>query len=317
MKAVAPALDVFSQQQLYSGKLNKLKNATLSVSQAKTFDAVIAAAKSHSIIHIWTREGLGCSTILTHLAEALNAKLIGLPEFVDAQQGKHPYTLEDNFYALLESALEPGRTLIVDDFHAVKRVGENCYHNPRTKYYDAIANAMVKLVNDKGCQLIVGSNGRLPKPMARVAYVHGVAQLLPADYQHIVGSKGFSNDFDVDEVYRFAPRLNFYQLAQAAEHCTEKCSTSTEEFIEYLRSQQLTSNVELNEVDQVELKDLVGVQDLVESLESNVVFPLENDRLAQKYNLRPSEVCYCLDRREPGKRRLEKLWLTVFVESFS
>ncbi|HEY6988280.1 MAG TPA: ATP-binding protein, partial [Bryobacteraceae bacterium] len=60
----------------------------------------------------------------------------------------------------------------------------------------------------------------------------------------------------------------------------------TEAFIEYLRSQRLTSNVDLDEVQAVELAELVGVDDVIRSLEIHIAFPLENDRMAGEMNLR-------------------------------
>src|SRR5262249_5172327 len=58
-------------------------------------------------------------------------------------------------------------------------------------------------------------------------------------------------------------------------------------FIEYLRSRHLTSNVDLEEVQPVTLRDLRGVDDVVEALETHIVLPLENDDLASRLQLKP------------------------------
>ena len=50
---------------------------------------------------------------------------------------------------------------------------------------------------------------------------------------------------------------------------------TTDLFIEYLRSQRLASNVDLGEVQEVDLKDLKGVDDVLRSLEINIVLPLQ------------------------------------------
>src|SRR5207237_10223600 len=49
----------------------------------------------------------------------------------------------------------------------------------------------------------------------------------------------------------------------------------------------LSSNVDLGEVQRVDLRDLKGVDDVIESLEANIVVPLENDRLATDLGLKP------------------------------
>jgi ATP-dependent 26S proteasome regulatory subunit len=60
----------------------------------------------------------------------------------------------------------------------------------------------------------------------------------------------------------------------------------TDRFIEYLRSQRLSSNVDLSEVAAVELSALEGVDDVVRSLETYVALPLENDSLSETLGLR-------------------------------
>jgi len=57
-------------------------------------------------------------------------------------------------------------------------------------------------------------------------------------------------------------------------------------FIDYLRSQKLASNVDLEEVQAVDLRDLKGVDDVLQNLETSIVLPLENDALASQFKLR-------------------------------
>jgi ATP-dependent 26S proteasome regulatory subunit len=61
----------------------------------------------------------------------------------------------------------------------------------------------------------------------------------------------------------------------------------TEQFIDYLRSQQLSSNVALSEVQDVTFGELKGVDDVLQSLEANIAVPLENDQLATELRLKP------------------------------
>jgi ATP-dependent 26S proteasome regulatory subunit len=62
---------------------------------------------------------------------------------------------------------------------------------------------------------------------------------------------------------------------------------TTERFLDYLRSQHLASNVDLREVQPVSLRDLQGVDSVIESLEANIVLPLENDQLVMEFGLKP------------------------------
>jgi ATP-dependent 26S proteasome regulatory subunit len=80
--------------------------------------------------------------------------------------------------------------------------------------------------------------------------------------------------------------LNAHQLKAACRWLADHPSLDTEVFIEYLRSQRLASNVNLEEVQAVDLTDLKGVDDVLRSLEINIVLPLENDALASEFKLR-------------------------------
>lgn len=278
----------------------------LSPTQSASFEAIKEAVGSKKIIQLWTRDGFGRSTIFAHLQKAFDATLIGMQECIEVQKSQHPYSTEDNIHSLLESRLDLDGVLIIDDFHLLLNIGGGCYSNPRSDYYTAVAQAIVDFVKDKACTLILGSNGRVPRPFKKVAYTHGFRELTPEDYKHIVDQNGFPQEFDVNEVHRFAPRLNFYQLAQASQICSANETKTTADFIEYLRSQQLASNVELDEVEELTLEDLVGIDELTESLESNVVFPLENDGLAQKYSLTPKRGVLLLGPPGTGKTTIGK-----------
>ena len=284
-----------------------MKNAqTLSPTQSVACNDIVAAAESDKVLHLWARSGFGRSTILNQLKKTLGAKLIGMREFVELQRHQHPYAIEDTLFAMLETHLDQGQPLILDDFHLITSIGGGCYSNPRSGYLDTISRALVTFVEEKQCQVIFGTHSRLPAPLSRIAFTTGFGEFEPGDYQHLADTYGFSSEFDVQEVHRFAPRLNFYQLAQAAEYCISSELTSTEDFIEYLRSRQLASNVELKEVENIQLFDLVGVDELVESLEANVAFPLENDGLAQKYNLSPKRGVLLLGPPGTGKTTIGK-----------
>ena len=88
-------------------------------------------------------------------------------------------------------------------------------------------------------------------------------------------------------VHRFAPKLNAHQLRHACAWCQRLGQLDTDNFIEYLRSQQLASNVALGEVAEVDLNELKGVDDVIHSLEANIAVPLENDELANELKLKP------------------------------
>lgn len=98
---------------------------------------------------------------------------------------------------------------------------------------------------------------------------------------------GSADRLDYAKIHRFAPVLNAHQLKNSCLWLRREPELTTERFLDYLRSQHLASNVDLSEVQPVSLRDLQGVDSVIESLEANIVLPLENDELATEFGLKP------------------------------
>src|ERR1022692_5100521 len=65
------------------------------------------------------------------------------------------------------------------------------------------------------------------------------------------------------------------------------CELDTGRFTEYLTAQNMTSNVELEQVESVDWKDLKGFDDVIQALEAKIALPLESRALAAELQLRP------------------------------
>lgn len=280
-------------------------SVSLSPSQQSAYQSLVDAWPNHQILSLWTRTGFGRTSILETLREEFGAKRLSLRDFARRQLDKHPLSLEDTFGDLIEEHLVPSQTLIVDDLHLLLNVG-GCYAYPRSNYFDVIGQAIADRVEDTGGRVVLGTRGKLPAPLRRIAFSSGVGELSSEDYAHVCESFGIRDSVDVDEVFRFAPRLNFYQLRDACDHCRRHGASDTATFVEYLRSRELASNVELNEVDAVSFDDLVGIDEVIESLESNVVFPLEDDAMACQYGLQPKRGVLLLGHPGTGKTTIGK-----------
>src|SRR5258708_21933839 len=92
---------------------------------------------------------------------------------------------------------------------------------------------------------------------------------------------------DFPRIHRYAHMLNGHQLKKAALWLRRERALDTARFLEYLRSQNLTSNVALTEVAPVRWEDLKGVDDVIRELEMKVALPFENDALAGELRLKP------------------------------
>jgi ATP-dependent 26S proteasome regulatory subunit len=135
---------------------------------------------------------------------------------------------------------------------------------------------------------VFGFNGKIPEPIDNRSYKAALRKFTAEDYKSIVQTYlgEVSAKLDFNKLHRFAPKLNAHQLKLACNWLKEK-PLDTDSFIEYLRSQRMASNVDLAEVEGVDFDTLKGLDDLIESLEANIIVPLENDELAAEFNIRP------------------------------
>jgi len=265
-------------------------NLVLCPSQQRAFDWFVSALPLGSVFHCWARSGRGRTTVLRALHEKLGGALVTVKDFVDATLERHPMALEDSLYQILLKALESHNCVIVDDLHVATAVMGGCHFYPRAGFAESPMTVLAAYAAESGKKLILGTDGKLSEPLRERAFGFGIDNFDADDYRHLCGvylKEQRSAALDFAKIHRFAPKLNAHQLKSAYAWVGSFEELETDAFIEYLRSQQLTSNVELGEVTEVDLRDLKGVDDVIKSLEANIVLPLENDDVASKLALKP------------------------------
>jgi SpoVK/Ycf46/Vps4 family AAA+-type ATPase len=155
---------------------------------------------------------------------------------------------------------------------------------------DAALTAILADAAAFGKKLLFGVESDMPWPLRRRAYIWHIREFGPDDYASI--SRGLlapdiSGRLDFDRIHRFAPALNAHQLSNACNWLSRDPQLDTDRFLEYLRSQELTSNVDANEVERVEWSDLKGVDGVIRELEAKIALPFENDLLTAELGLKP------------------------------
>lgn len=257
--------------------------------QQKAFDWFLYAAEIGNVLHCWCRMGRGRSTVLGRLHHTLGGAFLRIQDFVEATSGRHPLALEDALYNVVFQALRDNDCVIVDDFHVATSTMNSCHFYPRSGYLDSPMTVLATYTVESGKKLILGTDGTLPAPLSERSFGYRIDNFAPEDYQHLcrLFLKHKKLDLDFAKVHRFAPKLNAHQLRLACAWCQRVGKLDTDNFIQYLRSQQLASNVALGEVAEVDLNELKGVDDVIRSLEANIAVPLENDELANELDLRP------------------------------
>jgi ATP-dependent 26S proteasome regulatory subunit len=259
--------------------------------QRRAYDWFLQSLPLGNIFHLWSPTGRGRTAILAELHQKVGGTLVTIKDFVEAFRGRHPLALEESLYEVLIDALERHDHVIVDDFHLATAAMSGCGGSyPRAGLLDAPMAVLAAYAAQTGKKLILGTTGGLPEPLNERCFAYNIDSFAPDDYRHLCGvflGQRLAKALDFEKVHRFAPNLNAHQLKSASAWCGSEESLSTDRLIDYLRSQELTSNVELGEVARVELSELEGVDDVLRSLEANVALPFENDQLAHELGLTP------------------------------
>jgi ATP-dependent 26S proteasome regulatory subunit len=236
--------------------------------------------------------GRGRTVLLNDLQRATGGTVVRIGEFMAAlNRQSHPLRIEEAIDEVLRAAWEAADVVLIDDYHLLDGVVDGCGSAyPRRNLMDVHAMALAEHLETCGKKLIYMTYGYGPSAWRSRAACFTLYQFEPADYRFLIdqfcGESGRS--LDVEAIHRFAPRLDAQQLERSCRWlCQQTTPVSTDGFIEYLRERQLASNVDLEEVRPVEFEDLCGVDDIIESLEANIVMPFENKELALRFDLKP------------------------------
>ena len=275
------------------GRMNEPSEVILTPSQSTAFRGARSAHGVGNVVVLYGAGGTGKTTVLEKLHAELGGRLVSCADVFEACESRHPLSIEEGLMAVVGGALDEHDVVLVDDWHVMTAALTSCHFNPRSGWVKVPSMTLAQRAEAEGKLLLVASGDQLPGPLNDRAYRFPIGQFEGADYDTLLTAFLDTADrarVDIDKVHRFAPKLSAQQLHSACAWLRarrEPGTIDTEGFIEYLRQQRLTSNVALSEVQAVDLRDLKGIDDVIESLEANIVLPLEDDELAERLGLEP------------------------------
>jgi ATP-dependent 26S proteasome regulatory subunit len=268
-----------------------LDEISLSPSQQQAMDWLLRAVPVGNTFVVWGGSGAGKTTLLREAHRRLGGAMITMKEFMESLAASDPTAIEETFQKLIVDALAQHDVVLVDDLHLLMNVvSGGCHFYPRGGLLELPLNTLAGLAESTGKKLIFAHDNATPSAIRPRCFYAGVEDFTAEDYeffcQTFLGIGG-SLALDFRKIHRFAPRLNAHQLKTGCAWLSRETHLDTDRFIDYLRSQRMASNVDLAEVQSVDLRDLKGIDDIIESLEANIILPLEDDKLAVELNIKP------------------------------
>jgi transitional endoplasmic reticulum ATPase len=265
----------------------------------------LAGGLAHNHIFVLSGDtGMGKTTVLQAVHRKIAGVFLSMKDFLDAHKARHPLALEETFTSLVMDALVAHDHVIVDDLHLLAEVVSGCGAYPRTGLLNMPLTVLTTYAAEAGKKLIFGCSQHPPGPIHQRSLDYRIRDFQPEDYRflcHTFLSEKLADPIDYAKLHRFAPHLNAHLLNTVCPQLRPRAELSTTEFIEFLRSFGLTSNVDLEEVQQVDLRDLKGIDEVIRSLETNIILPLENDDLAMELGLKPKRGVLLLGPPGTGK----------------
>jgi transitional endoplasmic reticulum ATPase len=261
-------------------------NNILTPAQQAAAESLLNAIACGNVVVLQGDVGQGKTTVLKYVQVAARGLFIGMREFMQELDARQPFAIEEAWIRLMEVSLAKQDLVILDDMHLIAKVAEG-YSYPRQNMLDVATTAVLEQIGNK--KLIFAVEEDTPAPISRRAQTYKIADFTPEDYHSICSAYlGIHADcLDYDRIHRFAPALNAHQLKTACSRMRGTKDLDTDGFIEYLGSQNLTSNVHIEEVAEVDWRDLKGVDDLIQALDAKIALPLEDHRVAAEFQLKP------------------------------
>jgi len=264
----------------------------LAPAQRQALDALLAIAKPGCVVGLNADFGTGRTAILREAHATLGGILLGARDLEAAMEkpGRHPLSIEETFHENVSRALDQSDIVFVDDLHLLATVVLGCHSYPRSNFILNVLHALTERVEQSEKTLVFGTAEHASMfwraPGGHVA----LGELQPRDYRAICDeylAPIVADAIDFEQVHRHARRVNARMLRLTCEALDNDMTLDAEKFVEHLRTHHLVSNIDLDEVQAVDLRELRGLEDLVEQLESNIIMPLENAELAGRLGLRP------------------------------
>jgi ATP-dependent 26S proteasome regulatory subunit len=262
----------------------------LTPAQQTAFERLLPAIAACSLAVLKTKPGMGRTTILKSLQKAAGGAYLDVRQFLGLLANRNPLAIEEAFLQWVDQALAESDLAIVDDLHLITTV-VGSYDYPRTGLLDLVLTTLADEAVSRDRRLVFGiDDDSPPDSLERRARCCELQEFTAADYSLLCTANlpaELAVTLDFDRVFQFAPKLNAWQLRNTCALFATVADRTTETFIEHLRAQDLESNVEIGEVAAVSLRDLKGVDEVIQALEAKVALPFENSALAAELHLKP------------------------------
>lgn len=235
---------------------------------------------------------MGKTTVLQQLSRELGATFVTLENMLAIFRSQPASGWDLALLEYLSNSLRSASVLIIDGyqkFQAGRYFPRNIFANHH------IINLLYRYAEQEGRTIIL--SGNVPTngaPVSTVFFkpdvpvVH-VPPLNRDDYaslaRHVMGNE-MADKVDFDQVYRLASMLSGHELRVACQIAASRDELSTRAFLDIISIYIASANTRTEEVEAISFEQMPGMEAIAEALETQVVLPLTDPELAERFDLR-------------------------------
>ncbi|MEJ1964529.1 MAG: ATP-binding protein [Gammaproteobacteria bacterium] len=266
----------------------------LTPTQLGVYERLEEALSVSPIVGLVGPAGCGRTTIVELLVADRGARMLDMKDVFEAAEKHEGGKWEEAVESLVMEAFEYADLVVFDDYTNLGQISRRS-GNRMQFFLTTVARRLFAAAVEKGKSfLLVG-----PSPQSwesATDFFSDQAAIVTVktfdfkDYAafatNLLGADRVSG-VDFKLVYRYASMLNCYQLRLACQLLAHEKALTGDRFIECLETYVLSSNTRIEEVEPLSFSSLPGAEEIVEALETNIVLPFENRKLAQELGLKP------------------------------
>lgn len=256
--------------------------------QRKAAERIMDLLPCSGIVLITAPSGGGMTTLLTALHKRLGGMLITDSVLLNEALKFGPLSFFEAAAKMFQAALKENDLIIVDTL-PFRNILESEAYPLRGGICELILSDVVKCAHANNKRIIWGSNGFRYSDLTSWGHTLQLGHYQSEDYGFLFHSflSEQAEEIDVDLIFKFASGLTAHDIRKACEVVRNKGIVSTEALVEYLKREGLYSNVSLDEVEDVQVEGIKGLDDVMFELDRKVIFPLTRNELSEQFQFQP------------------------------
>jgi predicted AAA+ superfamily ATPase len=264
---------------------------SLSPCQRRAYELALATIPGSAVTVIKGDVGMGKSLVVSHLQAQLGGSVYSLDQIMIEITKRGAGNVEESLVDFITRAFDHDELVFVEDMTMFDRLGDDRVVD-RPRYLHHVMAAVYEKIMASGVKLVVATADRLNGNHLTKAAVIEMDGLAAEDYLSIIENRaaGLARDFDADKVSRTYKKLTGYQIAAAMNLLRDQgnAQPAADDFIETMNDIKSRSNLAVDDVEDVSLDTLVGIDNIVRELQRTIVIPMAQPELARELGLKPA-----------------------------